>query len=119
MKTNATYFQNSKDKPLCYGEIDIINPKRKRLRGETEKEGIEVVPVLCGFCGTDLELMRMGQRGVLAPKFPSGEERLINGHEGIVYVPSDHHFAIPLIRGGDSWDPTRYTEDETYFVSSG
>lgn len=115
MKTNATYFQNSKDKPLCYGEIDIINPKRKRLRGETEKEGIEVVPVLCGFCGTDLELMRMGQRGVLAPKFPSGEKRLINGHEGIVYVPSEHHFAIPLIRGGDSWDPTRYTEDETYF----
>ena len=30
-------------------------------------------------------------------------------------MPSENRFAIVLIRGGDSYDPTRYTEDETYF----
>ncbi|MBR4240942.1 MAG: hypothetical protein IKR97_01845, partial [Eubacterium sp.] len=115
MKTNATYFVNDEKKPLRYGEIKIINPKRKRLRGEEAKEGILAIPVFCGFCGTDLELMRMGQRGELCPKFPEGENRLINGHEGVVWVPSENRFAIVLIRGGDSFDPTRFTEDETYF----
>ena len=115
MKVNATYFVNDEKKPLRYGEINIINPKRKRLRGEEAKEGIEAIPVFCGFCGTDLELMRMGQRGELLPKFPEGESRLINGHEGVVWVPSENRFAIVLIRGGDSCDPTRFTEDETYF----
>ena len=32
-----------------------------------------------------------------------------------MWVPSENRFAIVLIRGGDSFDPTRYTEDETYF----
>ena len=115
MKTNATYFINDEKEPLRYGEINLINPKRKRLRGEEAKEGIEAIPVFCGFCGTDLELMRMGQRGELDSKFPKGEKRLINGHEGVVWVPSENRFAIVLIRGGDSFDPTRFTEDETYF----
>ena len=115
MKVNATYFVNDEKTPLRYGEINIINPKRKRLRGEEAKEGVEAIPVFCGFCGTDLELMRMGQRGELLPKFPEGETRLINGHEGVVWVPGENRFAIVLIRGGDSFDPTRFTEDETYF----
>ena len=115
MQTNATYFVNDKEKPLRYGRINIINPKRQRLRGEEPKEGKEVIPVFCGFCGTDLELMRMGQRGELSPKFPEGESRLINGHEGVVWVPDEKRFAIVLIRGGDSFDPTRFTEDEKYF----
>ena len=33
----------------------------------------------------------------------------------MVWVPSQNRFAIVLIRGGDSIDPTRFTEDETYF----
>ena len=70
---------------------------------------------MCGFCGTDNELMHMGQKGLLGPKFPAGTNRLINGHEGVVWVPGENRFAIVLIRGGDSIDPTRYTEDETYF----
>ena len=78
------------------------------------KEGIPVEPVIVGFCGTDHELM-MGKRGQLGPKFPEGTDRLINGHEGVVWVPSHNRFAIVLIRGGDSIDPTRYTEDESYF----
>ncbi|MBO4510253.1 MAG: hypothetical protein J5718_02785, partial [Lachnospiraceae bacterium] len=57
----------------------------------------------------------MGSEGRLSAKFPEGTNRLINGHEGIVWVPSENRFAIVLIRGGDSYDPTRYTEDETYF----
>jgi threonine dehydrogenase-like Zn-dependent dehydrogenase len=115
MKTNATFFVNDREKPLRYGEINLINPKRRRLRGETEKQGVEALPVFCGFCGTDFELMKMGSRLELSAKFPEGESRLINGHEGVVYVPSESRFAIVLIRGGDSFDPTRFTEDETYF----
>ena len=115
MKTTATYFQNDPVRPLVYGEQEIDNRPRRRLRGEPEKEGILCESVIVGFCGTDHELMRMGQRGELSAKCPEGRKRLINGHEGVVYVPSENRFAIVLIRGGDSYDPTRYTEDESYF----
>ena len=115
MKTYATYFRNDEKEPLRYGEINLINPPRQRLRNEEKKTGIEAVPVFCGFCGTDYELMKMGREKKLTPKFPDGEKRLINGHEGVVWVPSENRFAIVLIRGGDSCDPTRFTEDETYF----
>ncbi|NMP38331.1 MAG: hypothetical protein GX051_09490 [Clostridiales bacterium] len=115
MKTYGTYFINDEKEPVRYGEINLINPARQRLRGEPLKVGIEARPVFQGFCGTDFELMHMGQRGELDKKFPSGEKRLINGHEGVVWVPSENRFAIVLIRGGDSFDPTRYTEDESYF----
>lgn len=115
MKTYGTYFQNDSKKPIKYGEINLINPERQRLRDEPELKGIEALPVFQGFCGTDFELMKMGRDGKLSAKFPEGECRLINGHEGVVWVPSENRFAIVLIRGGDSYDPTRYTEDETYF----
>jgi len=106
---------NDEKTPLRYGEINLINPERQRLRGEEKKKGVEAYPVFCGFCGTDFELMRMGRRNGLTPKFPDGERRLINGHEGVVFVPGENRFAIVLIRGGDSFDPTRFTEDESYF----
>lgn len=115
MKVFGTYFQNDREKPLVYGEIEIINPKRKRLRGEEAKEGILAESVMVGFCGTDRELMNMGRELRLGEKFPQGTNRLINGHEGIVYIPSENRYAIVLIRGGDSYDPTRYTEEESYF----
>ena len=115
MKALGTYFQNDPERPLVYGEVELINPPRQRLRGEAQKEGILVKPVIVGFCGTDHELMEMGRRGQLGPKFPAGQKRLINGHEGVVWVPEERRFAIVLIRGGDSVDPTRYTEDESYF----
>lgn len=115
MRTKATYLQNSRENPIVFGDIDIHNVPRRRLRGEPEKEGILCKTVCTGFCGTDFELMHMGQRGELAPKFPEGTDRLINGHEGVVYVPSENRFAIVLIRGGNSYDPTRYMDDETYF----
>lgn len=115
MKTYGTYFQNDKDLPIKYGEINLINPERQRLRGEPLYKGVEAWPVFQGFCGTDFELMKMGRDNRLFAKFPEGENRLINGHEGVVWVPSENRFAIVLIRGGDSYDPTRYTEDETYF----
>ncbi|MBR6810078.1 MAG: hypothetical protein IKM64_07325, partial [Clostridia bacterium] len=96
MKTMATYFQNDPQKPLVYGEVELINPKRQRLRGEEKKEGVLVHPVMVGFCGTDHELMEMGRKGMLSAKFPEGTKRLINGHEGIVWVPSQNRFAIVL-----------------------
>ena len=111
----GTCFRNDADHPLVYGEVELINPPRQRLRGEPLKEGVLVHPVMVGFCGTDYELMQMGRRGGLSAKFPPGQDRLVNGHEGIVWVPDQQRFAIVLIRGGDSLDPTRYTEDETYF----
>ncbi len=115
MTTFATYFQNDKEKPLVYGEINLINPPRRRLRLEDEKTGVPVRTVFAGFCGTDFELMQMARRGEMTPKFPSGEKRLINGHEGVVWVPGENRFAIVLIRGGNSYDPTRFTEEEDYF----
>lgn len=115
MKVKGTYFQNDEKNPLVYGDVTIINPPRQILKGKEEKEGILAKTVIAGFCGTDYELMKMGQSGKLSSKFPTGQNRLINGHEGIVWVPSREEFAIVLIRGGNSYDPTRYTEDETYF----
>ena len=115
MKTYGTYFQNDPERPLVYGEVELINPPRQRLHGEPCVPGKLVKPVMIGFCGTDNELMHMGQRGELGPKFPAGQSRLINGHEGIVWVPDENRFAIVLIRGGDCVDPTRYTEEEHYF----
>lgn len=115
MRVNATYLQNNPEQPLAYGSVELIDPPRRRLRGEPEKQGILCEPVIVGFCGTDRELMRMGAEGLLGSKFPKGQQRLINGHEGVVWVPEQKRFAIVLIRGGDSVDPTRYTEDESYF----
>ena len=115
MKVKGTYFQNDRENPLVYGDVELINPKRRRLRGEEEKEGILAESVIVGFCGTDHELMRMGREGLLDKKFPEGQKRLINGHEGVVWVPSENRFAIVLIRGGNAYDPTRYTEEESYF----
>ena len=115
MIVKGTYFQNDADKPLVYGDVEIENVKRQRLKGEPLLDSVLCEPVMVGFCGTDNELMNMGQRGELSAKFPEGKNRLVNGHEGIVWVPSQNRFAIVLIRGGDSVDPTRYTEDETYF----
>ncbi|SCX14038.1 Threonine dehydrogenase [Lachnospiraceae bacterium YSD2013] len=115
MIVKGTYFQNDAEKPLMYGDVEIENVKRQRLKGEPVKDSVLCEPVMVGFCGTDNELMNMGARGEMGPKFPEGKNRLINGHEGIVWVPSENRFAIVLIRGGDSVDPTRYTEDETYF----
>ncbi len=115
MIVKGTYFRNDPVNPLVYGDVEITNVPRQRLRGEKVKEGVLCEPVMVGFCGTDNELMHMGSEGRLSAKFPKGTNRLINGHEGIVWVPSENRFAIVLIRGGDSYDPTRYTEDETYF----
>ena len=88
MKVKGTYFQNSADQPLVYGEVETINPPRRKLRGLEEKQGIIAESAFVGFCGTDFELMHMGQRGQLNAKFPAGQKRLINGHEGLVWVPS-------------------------------
>ena len=115
MKTFATWFQNDPERPLVYGEAEIDDRPRQRLRGEPALPGVLCESVIVGFCGTDNELMHMGREGRLNPKFPAGRNRLINGHEGVVWVPSENRFAIVLIRGGDSYDPTRFTEDETYF----
>ena len=115
MKVKATYFQNDKNNPLCYGDVELINPKRQRLRGEEAKEGIVAESAFVGFCGTDREFLNMALAENMSHKFPAGTNRLINGHEGVVWIPSENRFGIVLIRGGDSYDPTRYTEDETYF----
>ena len=62
MKAYGTYFVNDEKEPLRYGEINLINPPRQRLRGEEKKAGIEALPVFCGFCGTDFELMNISVR---------------------------------------------------------
>ena len=84
MNVKGTYFQNDPNKPLVYGDVEIQNVPRQRLRGEPVKEGVLCEPVMVGFCGTDYALMKMGAAGELGAKFPPGQKRLINGHEGIV-----------------------------------
>lgn len=44
MKTNGTYFVNDKKAPLRYGEINLINPPRQRLRGEEKKWVLKLYP---------------------------------------------------------------------------
>ena len=90
MVVKGTYFQNDAEKPLVYGEVEIQNIPRRRLRGEEEKEGILAESVLVGFAGTDHTLMNMGRAGNLKEKFPQGCDRLVNGHEGVVWVPSEN-----------------------------
>lgn len=113
--TEGTYLVNHETRPLRFGEVNLINPPRRERRGRPAQEGILCRTVCTGFCGTDWELMQMGSRGELEPKFPAGQQRLINGHEGVVWVPEQQRYAIVLIRGGDSWDPSRFETDESYF----
>lgn len=114
-KTYGTFLINAKDRPIQFGQVNLINPARVRLRGQEPKAGKICKSVVTGFCGTDWKLMRMGQAGKLTLKFPPGQLRLINGHEGVVWVPDEERYAIVLIRGGDAYDPARFESDESYF----
>lgn len=51
-------------RPLVYGDVEIRNIPRQRLRGEKEKDGILAESVFVGFCGTDHTLMNMGREGI-------------------------------------------------------
>ncbi len=115
MRTNGTFLTNDTHRPVRFGEVDLINPRRRERRGLPEKEGVLCSTVITGFCGTDWELMQMGGREDLGPKFPPGASRLINGHEGVVWVRDQERYAVVLIRGGESYDPSRFESDETYF----
>ena len=115
MRTEGTLLVNDPGEPLRFDEVELINPPRRERRGLPEKPGKLCQTIVTGFCGTDWELMQMGLRRELGPKFPPGLQRLINGHEGVVWVPDEQRYAIVLIRGGDSWDPSRFESDETYF----
>ena len=69
IKTFGTYFQNDKLSPLCYGEVEIENTARRRLRTEPEKNGVLCETVFAGFCGTDFELMKMSVKTNLTKNF--------------------------------------------------
>jgi len=114
-KTIGTYLVNDAQSSLRYGEVNLINPPRRERRGLPEKIGKLCRTVIAGFCGTDWELMQMGMQGLLTKKFPPGQKRLINGHEGVVWVPDEERYAIVLIRGGGAHDPSRFESDESYF----
>ena len=38
MIVKGTYFQNDAERPLVYGDVEIRNIPRQRLRGEKEKD---------------------------------------------------------------------------------
>jgi threonine dehydrogenase-like Zn-dependent dehydrogenase len=115
MQTEGTYLVNDPHAPVRFGTVELINPRRRERRGLPEREGVLCRTVIAGFCGTDWELMQMGRRGELGPKFPPGQSRLINGHEGVVWVPKQSRYAVVLIRGGEAYDPSRFESDESYF----
>ena len=115
IRTVGTFLVNDAHRAVRFGEVELINPPRRERRGLEAKPGIRCTTVVTGFCGSDWELMQMGRRNELAPKFPAGESRLINGHEGVVWVGEQNRYAIVLIRGGDARDPSRFEADETFF----
>ena len=88
IKTVGSHLVNDAHRAIRFGEVNLINPPRRERRGLEEKPGIRCRTVVTGFCGSDWELMRMGLRGELGPKFPPGQQRLINGHEGVVWEPA-------------------------------
>ena len=49
MIVKGTYFQNSEEKPLVYGDVEIHNIPRWRIRGEVEKEGYIEESVFVGI----------------------------------------------------------------------
>ena len=44
MIVKGTYFQNDAEKPLMYGDVEIKNIQRQRLKGEPVKEGVLCEP---------------------------------------------------------------------------
>jgi hypothetical protein len=114
-KTVGSHLVNDAERAIRFGEVHLLNPPRRERRGLAEKLGIQCSTVVTGFCGSDWNLMMMGRQGLLGPKFPPGQQRLINGHEGVVWVPEQNRYAVVLIRGGDAYDPSRFEADETYF----
>jgi threonine dehydrogenase-like Zn-dependent dehydrogenase len=115
IKTVGTFLVNDPHRAIRFGEVELVNPPRRERRGLDPKAGIRCTTVVTGFCGSDWELMQMGRRNELGPKFPAGQSRLINGHEGVVWVREQNRYAIVLIRGGDARDPSRFEADETFF----
>lgn len=113
--TTGTFIINDKEKPVRFGEIEIENtPTQATLQHEVKK-GIFCQTVITAFCGSDYEFMKMGRDLNLTPKCPSGKNRLVNGHEGVLWVPEWNKFAVLSVRGGHAVDPSRYGDDETYF----
>ena len=95
MIVKGTYFQNDAERPLVYGDVEIRNIPRQRLRGEKEKDGILAESVFVGFCGTDHTLMNMGREGNLKEKsFPqdvtgsSTDTRVLYGFRLRIGLPS-------------------------------
>jgi threonine dehydrogenase-like Zn-dependent dehydrogenase len=113
--TEGTYLINDSKEPIKYGKVKIYNFPTQATANYPLKKGILCRTVITGFCGSDYNLMRMGQNKELSCKFPKGLNRLINGHEGVVYVPDKKRYAIVLIRGGKAFDPSRFRENEDYF----
>jgi len=113
--TEGVYFENSERKSAGFGKVKLVNPPRRPTALGKVRKGKIARTALTGFCGTDLELLRMGRRNQLDEKFPAGTRRLIPGHEGVVYVPDENRYGIVLIRGSTGFDPTRYEPGEFMF----
>ena len=52
-KTEGTYLVNHADRPLRFGEVNLINPPRRERRGRLLLEGVLCQTVCTGFCGTE------------------------------------------------------------------
>jgi len=113
--TEGVFLENDPKRPAKFGRVRLVNPPRLPTATGRLSRGIKARTLITGFCGTDWELLRMGARGELDEKFPPGTKRLITGHEGVVYVPSQKRYAIVLIRGSTGYDPTRYEPGEFMF----
>ena len=113
--TKASYVVNDHKESIQYGKAKIRNRLLRASLDCPEKHGVLCKTAITGFCGSDYEFMKMGLNGKMTEKFPPEAKRLINGHEGVVFVPEWRKYAIPVIRGGNAVDVTRYSDEENYF----
>lgn len=113
--TSGSYVVNDEERPIRFGQVEIVNRESRASLSHDAKQGIQCQPVITSFCGSDYEYLKMGRRLAMGHKFPPGTQRLINGHEGVLYVPEWDRFAVLSVRGGASADPSRFTDSETYF----
>jgi len=115
LMTTGSYVVNDRERPIRFGEVEIENRETRATLKHERRKGILCHTVITGFCGSDYEFMKMGRELNFSHKFPAGKNRLINGHEGVLYVPEWKKFAVLSVRGGEAVDPSRFRDDETYF----
>lgn len=113
-KTEALYLMDG-ERPARFGQVTVHNVPTQCDGLHEIRPGVPAETVIAAVCGSDLEYVALARKGRLHEKYPPGRQRLINGHEGLLWVPSEERYGILHVRGGSDPDPTRYAEGQLLF----